>query len=66
MDVLPEAVIVPEAGRRLRCTLCKGKQIETIPAWHTRDQGDDVASTRLKRAPADASSIEKPPRRVCR
>jgi hypothetical protein len=36
VDALPESIIVPEIGRRLRCSECGGKLIETRPAWHTR------------------------------
>jgi hypothetical protein len=36
VDALTETIIVPEAGRRLRCTQCGGKRIDTRPAWHTR------------------------------
>jgi DNA-directed RNA polymerase subunit RPC12/RpoP len=35
VDALPETTFVPEAGRRLRCTACGGKRIDTRPAWHT-------------------------------
>ena len=35
VDALPENVTIPEAGRRLRCSRCGGKQISTRPAWHT-------------------------------
>jgi hypothetical protein len=35
VDALPETTFVPEAGRRLRCTACGGKKIDTRPAWHT-------------------------------
>jgi hypothetical protein len=35
VDALPENVTVPETGRRLRCSHCGGKQINTRPAWHT-------------------------------
>jgi hypothetical protein len=35
VDALPETTFVPEAGRRLRCSACAGKQINTRPAWHT-------------------------------
>jgi hypothetical protein len=35
VSALPETVIVPEAGHRLRCTQCGGKPIDTRPAWHT-------------------------------
>jgi hypothetical protein len=36
VDALPETIIVPEIGRRLRCSQCGGKRIDTRPAWHTR------------------------------
>lgn len=29
------ATVVPEVGRRLRCSQCGGKRINTRPAWHT-------------------------------
>jgi DNA-directed RNA polymerase subunit RPC12/RpoP len=32
---LPETLVVPETGRRLRCSQCGGKRIDTRPAWHT-------------------------------
>jgi hypothetical protein len=35
VDALPETTFVPEAGRRLRCSACGGKKIDTRPAWHT-------------------------------
>jgi hypothetical protein len=35
VDVLPETIVVPETGRRLRCSQCGGKRIDTRPAWHT-------------------------------
>ena len=35
VDALPEEMIVPVAGRRLRCSKCGGKRINTRPAWHT-------------------------------
>jgi DNA-directed RNA polymerase subunit RPC12/RpoP len=35
VDALPETIIVPEAGRQLRCNRCGGKRIDTRPAWHT-------------------------------
>jgi hypothetical protein len=35
VDVLPENIIVPKAGGRLRCSQCGGKLINTRPAWHT-------------------------------
>ena len=36
VDALPEGVTVPEAGRRLRCSQCRGKRVNTRPAWHNR------------------------------
>jgi DNA-directed RNA polymerase subunit RPC12/RpoP len=35
VDALPETTFVPEVGRRLRCSACGGKRINTRPAWHT-------------------------------
>ena len=35
VDALPATTFVPEAGRRLRCSACDGKRINTRPAWHT-------------------------------
>lgn len=35
VDALPETVAVPLTGRRLRCSQCGGKRINTRPAWHT-------------------------------
>jgi DNA-directed RNA polymerase subunit RPC12/RpoP len=35
VDAMPETTFVPEGGRRLRCTACGGKRINTRPAWHT-------------------------------
>jgi hypothetical protein len=35
VDALPETLAVPETGRRLRCSQCGGKRIDTRPAWHT-------------------------------
>jgi hypothetical protein len=44
MDVLPEAVIVPEAGRRLRCTHCGGPaSVHGLIAQNLRlDEGDEL------------------------
>ena len=36
VDQLPEMVAVPEVGRRLRCSQCGSKRIDTRPAWHTK------------------------------
>jgi hypothetical protein len=38
VDDLPEAAYVPHVGKRLRCSACNGKQINTRPAWHTGPQ----------------------------
>jgi DNA-directed RNA polymerase subunit RPC12/RpoP len=35
VDALLETAFVIEAGRRLRCSACGGKKIDTRPAWHT-------------------------------
>ena len=35
VDAMPENVHVPQIARRLRCSQCGGKQIDTRPAWHT-------------------------------
>lgn len=34
VDSLSEAVYVPDVGRRLVCSQCGGRRIETRPAWH--------------------------------
>jgi hypothetical protein len=44
VDALPETVAVPAAGRRLRCSQCGGKRIDTRPAWHT---GEPASRRRL-------------------
>jgi hypothetical protein len=36
VDALPETIIVPETGRRLRCTHCGGKEVDTRPASASR------------------------------
>jgi DNA-directed RNA polymerase subunit RPC12/RpoP len=36
VDALRETIFVPETGRRLRCSQCGGKRIDTRPAWRTR------------------------------
>jgi hypothetical protein len=33
-DFLPGEAFVPDAGRRMVCSACGGKRIETRPAWH--------------------------------
>ena len=34
VDALAGTIIVPEVGRRLRCSECGANGIETRPAWH--------------------------------
>ena len=34
VDAIEGTVIVPHVGRRLRCSRCSGKRINTRPAWH--------------------------------
>jgi hypothetical protein len=38
VDALPATAYVPHVGRRLRCSQCNGKQINTRPAWHLGPQ----------------------------
>jgi rRNA maturation protein Nop10 len=35
VDALVATIVVPDVGRRLRCSQCGGKTIRTQPAWHT-------------------------------
>ena len=35
---LADDTAVPEAGRRMVCSACGGKRIETRPAWHTMNR----------------------------
>lgn len=35
VDQLDRAIFVPDVGRRLRCSACGGRRVETRPAWHT-------------------------------
>jgi hypothetical protein len=50
VDLLPESLTVPEAGKRLCCSQCSGKTISTRPAWHTSPlQG--VPDNRRERPP---------------
>lgn len=37
VDALPETIVVPAAGRRLRCSQCGGKRIDTRP-WAYGEQ----------------------------
>jgi hypothetical protein len=49
VDALAETIVVPEVGRRLRCSRCGGKGINTRPAWHLsrdawgRQEGEERA-----------------------
>ena len=36
VDKLPDAVFVPDVGKRMRCSVCEARRVETRPAWHTR------------------------------
>ena len=49
VDALPEAVTVPKAGQRLRCSSCGGKTISTRPAWHMGSQRPGVPDYRRER-----------------
>jgi hypothetical protein len=35
VDALPASVLVPDAGRYLRCSRCNARRVSTRPAWHT-------------------------------
>ena len=34
VDHLADDVFVPDVGRRLRCSVCQGREVQTRPAWH--------------------------------
>jgi hypothetical protein len=34
VDQLPGEAFVPDVGRRMVCSACGGRRIETRPAWH--------------------------------
>jgi rRNA maturation protein Nop10 len=51
VDLLPETLIVPEVGKRLRCSSCGGKTISTRPAWHTGSQPHGVLHLRPEHPP---------------
>jgi hypothetical protein len=36
---LGDDVAAPEVGRRMRCTKCGERKIESRPAWHTQRPG---------------------------
>ena len=50
VDLLPETLIVPEVGKRLRCSSCGGNTISARPAWHT-SQRQGVSDYRPERPP---------------
>jgi hypothetical protein len=50
VDLLPETLIVPEVGERLRCSSCGGNTISARPAWHT-SQRQGVSDYRPERPP---------------
>ena len=50
VDLLPEILSVPEAGKRLRRSQCGGKTISARPAWHTSPR-QGVPDYRRKRPP---------------
>lgn len=35
VDQLDGGQFAPDVGRRMRCSACGGKRVETRPAWHT-------------------------------
>jgi len=35
VDGLDGGVFVPDVGRRMVCSACGGRRVETRPAWHT-------------------------------
>jgi hypothetical protein len=51
VDALPETAYVPHVGRRLRCSQCGGKAINTRPAWHTARDSWGRSSTSGTLAP---------------
>jgi hypothetical protein len=51
VDALPETVYVPHVARRLRCSSCGGKQINTRPAWHTGTHRPGTPDYRRERPP---------------
>ena len=38
VDDLPETMYVPDVAKRLVCSKCGSKQINTRPAWHRIEQ----------------------------
>ena len=51
VDLLPETLTVPEAGKRLRCSSCGGKTISTRPAWHTGSPRPGMPGYQRERPP---------------
>jgi DNA-directed RNA polymerase subunit RPC12/RpoP len=51
VDLLPETLTVPEAGRRLRCSHCGGNTISTRPAWLMGSQRPGTPDYRRERPP---------------
>ena len=51
VDTLPETVYVPHVARRMRCSNCNGKQINTRPAWHTGTPRPGTPDYRRERQP---------------
>jgi hypothetical protein len=52
VDLLPETLTVPVAGRRLRCSACGGKHVTTRPAWHTGSHRPGTPDYHRERPPA--------------
>ena len=46
VDALAETTFVPEVGRRLTCSQCGGKEIDTRPAWHTARDSEFIGPSR--------------------
>jgi hypothetical protein len=51
VDLLPETLTVPEAGKRLRCSHGGGNTVSTRPAWHTGSQRPGTPDCRRERLP---------------
>ena len=49
VDDLAETIFVPDVARRLRCSACGVKQINTRPAWHTGTHRPGTADYRRER-----------------
>jgi hypothetical protein len=72
VDLLPDTLTVPEAGRRLRCSACGAKTISTRPAWHTGSQRPGTPDYRRERPPLSyavrpaSSPARRAPPRIAR